>query len=117
LQKKSNIDVVVAGLSDSLLRNLVEEADIIVNASSMGQTGHVDLPIQQSWLRRGQFVFDIVYSPVETGLLRMAQAVGATAIDGLRMLVNQGACSFEIWTGRKAPLAAMHDAIRQKVCA
>jgi len=115
VQKRFNLDVTVAGLASASIKSFVEEADIIVNASSMGQHGHCDPPIQQRWLRQRQFVLDIVYSPIETKLLKIAQAAGATAIDGLRMLVNQGACSFEIWTGKSAPVAVMHDAVRQKV--
>lgn len=114
LQKKFKVDVAVAAPSSRLIKNFVEEADIVVNASSMGQNG-CDPPIQQNWLHRSQFVLDIVYRPIETRLLKIAQSAGATTIDGLHMLVNQGACSFEIWTGRRAPVAVMHDAVRQKM--
>jgi len=115
LQKKFEVDVAVIGLSSGLIKDFVDEADIIVNASSMGHGGLVDPPVKQIWLRPSQFVLDIVYNPIKTKLLRIAEEAGATTIDGLHMLVNQGACSFEIWTGKKAPVAAMHDAIRQKV--
>jgi shikimate dehydrogenase len=115
VQSKFRVNVEVAGLSDPLMKNFVKDADIVVNASSMGQNGCVDVPVQQDWFRQRQFVLDIVYQPIETKLLEIARAAGATTIDGLRMLVNQGACSFEIWTGRNAPIAAMHDAAHQKV--
>jgi shikimate dehydrogenase len=115
LQKRFKLEVAVAGLAGASIKRFVEEADIIVNASSMGQNGRFDPPVQRNWLRHGQFVLDIVYSPTQTKLLKIAQAAGATAVNGLRMLVNQGACSFEIWTGRSAPVAVMHDVVRQKV--
>jgi len=55
-------------------------------------------------------VFDIVYSPLETRLLREAREAGAHILGGLEMLVHQGAASFEIWTGRKAPIEVMRNA-------
>jgi shikimate dehydrogenase len=55
-------------------------------------------------------VSDIVYNPLETGLLREAKAAGARTINGLDMLVWQGALAFEKWTGRKAPFEIMRQA-------
>ncbi|MEX1275308.1 MAG: shikimate dehydrogenase, partial [Bacteroidota bacterium] len=51
-----------------------------------------------------QIVFDLIYTPLQTTLLRDAAAAGATAIGGLEMLLHQGARSFEIWTGQRMPL-------------
>jgi len=62
-------------------------------------------------LRRGQVVFDIVYNR-ETELLKAARQAGAVAIDGVMMLVYQGARSLEIWTGLKAPVHVMERAVR-----
>jgi len=56
-------------------------------------------------------VVDLVYQPEETPFLRMARAMGAKTVTGLTMLVYQGARSFEIWTGRPAPVAVMKQAI------
>jgi shikimate dehydrogenase len=53
---------------------------------------------------------DIVYSPVETKLAKEAKKAGARVISGVDMLIHQGAASFEIWTGRKAPLEVMRQA-------
>jgi shikimate dehydrogenase len=57
--------------------------------------------------RRGTVVFDMVYEPLRTPLLRDAEGAGCITIDGLQMLVAQGAAQFEAWTGRKAPAEAM----------
>jgi shikimate dehydrogenase len=62
-------------------------------------------------LHAGLVVFDMVYNPAETRLLRMARDVGARTLSGLAMLVWQGAASFELWTGRPAPVEAMKEAI------
>jgi shikimate dehydrogenase len=55
-------------------------------------------------------VVDLVYGPTETGLVEAAKAAGARTVDGLEILVRQGAASFEIWTGLEAPLATMRRA-------
>ena len=57
---------------------------------------------------------DIVYNPVETKLLIAAKEAGAKAINGVDMLIHQGAASFELWTGQKAPIEVMkHAALKQ----
>jgi len=114
LQKRFKLDITVASLAGESIKQFVEDADIIVNATSMGQNGRFDPPIRKNWFHQGQFVLDLVYRPVETVLLKVARSAGATAVNGLRMLVNQGACSFEIWTSRSAPVAVMHKAARQE---
>ena len=52
---------------------------------------------------KGQIVFDVVYNPVKTKLLRLAEQQGATIVTGLRMFVEQGAKSYELWTGEQMP--------------
>ncbi len=53
---------------------------------------------------------DIVYNPIETKLVKEAQAVGAKVVSGVEMLIYQGAASFEIWTGKPAPVEVMRHA-------
>jgi shikimate dehydrogenase len=98
-------------LSSESMRRHVESADIILNASSMGMGGNENVPVHKKWLRSDQCVFDIVYRPIRTLLLRNAVLAGARTIDGLDMLVSQGACSFSIWTGKKAPVSEMRRSI------
>jgi shikimate dehydrogenase len=64
-------------------------------------------PVPAELLKKGLIVFDIVYNPVKTRLLREAETAGAQTMNGLDMLVWQGALAFEKWTGRKAPLEVM----------
>jgi shikimate dehydrogenase len=111
LRMKFGIQANSVSLSSRSMRRHVESADIILNASSMGMAGNENVPIPKKWLRSDQCVFDIVYRPVRTMLLRNAVLAGARTIDGLDMLVSQGACSFSIWTGKKAPVAAMRQSI------
>jgi shikimate dehydrogenase len=58
-------------------------------------------------------VYDLVYNPPKTPLLRIAREAGANTIGGLPMLIYQGAASFKLWTGREAPLDIMFSAARQ----
>jgi shikimate dehydrogenase len=89
----------------------LENADILINATSVGMRPQdTSMPVDTSLLRSDLVVFDLVYEPLETRLLSEAKKKGATTVDGLAMLVFQGALSFEIWTGEKAPVEAMMKA-------
>jgi shikimate dehydrogenase len=83
-------------------------AAILINATPVGmepQSGKI--PIDPELLSRYQVVMDIVYRPLETRLLREARSAGCQVIDGLQMLIHQGAAQFELWTGRSAPVEVM----------
>jgi len=66
--------------------------------------------IKESFMK-GQIVFDIVYNPVKTKLLKLAESQGSTIITGLRMLVEQGAKSYELWCGEKMPVEKVYRAL------
>jgi len=90
----------------------IADADILINATSVGMHPDVDAtPVPAGLLRPGLAVFDIVYNPRRTRLLLEAEQKGATVIDGVRMLVHQGAEAFSIWTGRKPPVDVMVEAV------
>jgi len=81
--------------------------DAIINATPCGMTGiKQQLPLKESELN-ASLVFDLVYTPLETPLLKLAKARGLAVISGLEMFVQQGARQFEIWTGKPAPEAEM----------
>ncbi len=117
IQGISDCNVSYAPISSRLLKDSIVQADIILNASSMGMNGRNDLPLDSAWFRSDQCIFDIVYKPVQTRLLEVAALARATCVTGLDMLVNQGACSFELWTGRKPPIVEMRHAIAQRLLA
>jgi shikimate dehydrogenase len=94
----------------------LESADILVNCTSVGLDGG-DRTFEQLPLRREQLsdyscVVDLVYSPDETVLVRAARQRGVPVVDGLDLLVRQGALSFEQFTGRPAPVEVMREAVR-----
>jgi shikimate dehydrogenase len=100
--------LIALGLDDPELPTLVAGCDLLVNATSLGW--HPDeSPLPDPPLRRGALVYDMVYG--DTRLLREARARGATARDGLGMLVRQGALAFTRFTGREAPLDVMRAAL------
>jgi len=89
------------------------DVDIVINATPVGMSPHIEaLPTDLARLRT-RVVFDMVYHPYETRLLADARRRGLTAISGLEMLVAQGARQFEIWTGQSAPRALMEQAVLQ----
>jgi len=96
------------------LPDLLADADVLVNATSVGMEED-ESPVPADALHADLAVLDAVYAPLETRLLRDADAAGATTIDGAWMLLFQGVAAFELWTGRDAPIAAMDDALRAQL--
>lgn len=86
-------------------------ADIIINTTSVGMRQDDPLLIDPAWIREGQIVCDVIYSPLQTLLLQEAAKRGARVINGLGMLIHQGALSFEMWTGCPAPVDVMRKAV------
>ena len=98
-------------LSEENLARGLDGADILVNTTSVGMVPYVNqTPMPANLLNPNLVVCDIVYNPLETRLLKEAKAAGARTIDGLDMLVWQGALAFEKWTGQKAPFEIMKQA-------
>ena len=90
------------------LAKVLDKADVLVNATSVGMSPNVEaIPLDADLLRQGLTVYDVVYNPIKTRLLREAEAVKAKTIAGLDMLVWQGALAFEMWTGSGAPVGLM----------
>ncbi len=80
--------------------------DVIINATPVGMGNGKQSPLEEKELNT-KYVFDLVYVPAETRLIKMARAKGIQVIPGLEMFVQQGARQFEIWTGKPAPIAEM----------
>jgi 3-dehydroquinate dehydratase / shikimate dehydrogenase len=80
--------------------------DVIINATPVGMGANKQSPLEEKELNT-KYVFDLVYTPAETKLTKMAKAKNIQVIPGLEMFVQQGARQFEIWTGKPAPIADM----------
>lgn len=105
----------IAGSDRDGLRDSITVADLVVNATPAGMADHPGLPfdLDARWLGPGHLVSDLVYAPAVTPLLSEARDRGASASNGLGMLIHQAARQLELWTGRPAPLEAMSAAAVQ----
>jgi shikimate dehydrogenase len=114
LRRAHELATSVGGMGFCLcdLEKLVGQADIIINATSVGMRAGDARLFDGRLLKRRQAVFDIVYNR-DTRLLQDARAAGSVAIDGVMMLVYQGAKALEIWTGAKAPVDLMERTVRE----
>jgi shikimate dehydrogenase len=93
-----------------------QSGDVFINTTSVGmEPDRNGCVIPPKILPAFSAVMDIVYAPLETCLLREAKAAGCTTIDGLAMLLHQGAEQFRIWTGQPAPEAVMRTALEEEV--
>jgi shikimate dehydrogenase len=88
---------------------MAPRAQLLVNCTPVGMAGasQDESPVPAGVIRPEMLVFDLIYRPLETQLLRDARASGARVLGGLPMLVYQGAASFKIWTGQEAPIDIM----------
>ena len=104
------------GLTEENLRKELGDADVLINATPVGMRPMEDeMPVAEDNLHPNLVVFDLVYNPIETKLLRKARSIGAKTLNGLDMLIHQGAASFEIWTGVKAPINVMMKAAEEEL--
>lgn len=101
------------GYSAEDLRRCAREADLIVNTTTLGMSPRIDEmpPLSPESFRQGQWVYDLIYNPLETKLLQTARAAGARGMHGAGMLAHQGARALELWTGRKAPAELMKQTV------
>jgi shikimate dehydrogenase len=102
----------VSGGDWAALQQAVTGAELVVNATPHGMAGEEGLPfgVAPEWIKPGQFLADLIYAPATTPLLAAARRAGASASNGLGMLIHQAARQVELWTGRPAPLEAMSAA-------
>ena len=92
--------------------NMLEEARLVVNTTSLGMTGQPELRVPLDGLQPGTVVNDIVYAPLRTQLLETAAEMGCVTVDGLGMLLHQGVPGFERWFGQRP---VVDDALRAAV--
>lgn len=103
-------------LKHEALKNAVKEADILVNTTSVGMFPKPnETLVSKKLLHSKLFVFDLVYNPPQTRLMREAAEMGARAIGGIPMLVYQGAKAFKLWTGRNPPEELMFRTLKENL--
>lgn len=112
LPKKISADA----LSPEALEDNLMDSEVLINATSIGMKPNAnETPINPEWLRTNLAVMDIVYNPLETKLVKIAKEAGAKVVSGVEMLIYQGAASFEIWTGKSAPVQVMRKTVLDRL--
>lgn len=110
------IPVEACTMREDELRPRIEKAEVVINATSAGMVPKEEvIPLPSAWLHAGQWVYDLVYNPLETRFLQEARERGCRVISGLGMLLYQGATAFTLWTGKPAPVKAMEEALRKAI--
>ena len=117
LQK--NFQVPIEGIGDNntiAIESAIKSANLLINTTPIGMYPHKDeMPIDPSLLHPSLFVFDIIYNPIETKLLHIPRTKGCKTLNGIKMLVNQGAIAFEWWTGIRPDKKLMETAILEEI--
>jgi shikimate dehydrogenase len=106
------VSVEWSSLCGNHCHELMRKAQIVVNATPVGMAGKGGTPFPTEWLIPEQFVYDTIYTPAETQLLREARQRGCRVRNGIGMLVRQGAKAFHLWTGVAPDPMAMEATVR-----
>jgi shikimate dehydrogenase len=116
LSKQHGNRLKVGPLNGESLKEALSRATLVVNTTPVGMYPNVDESIiPRALLRSDLIVYDLVYRPPQTKLLKEAKEVGATTIPGYKMLLEQAAESFRIWTGLEPPKEAMLKALKMEL--
>jgi len=105
-----NFSLQVKGLklTQENLKNELKNADLLVNATSLGMYPNVDeTPVDKNLINQNLVVFDVVYNPLKTRFLKEAEEKGAKIVNGLSMFIYQAVEAFKIWTGMNPPVKTM----------
>ncbi len=108
LKNKRDINIESKKYNEIILKEEISNADILINATPIGMFPMMDIsPVSKKILHKDLFVFDLIYNPLETQLIKDSKEIGCQTLSGLDMLVNQGALAFEWWTKKKPNLELM----------
>jgi shikimate dehydrogenase len=114
-EAEPNIELAALPWEGGKLKQALSHCDLLINCTLLGMrysSTSDRSPLQRDLIPKEALVYDLVYNPIETPLLREAKKAGARTLEGLPMLIYQGAASFELWTGKKAPVGIMFKAAR-----
>ena len=112
IANKTNCNIELNSLEDkNILKRKIEESNLLINATSVGMKENFSLIEDKSFFRKDLIVSDIIYNPSKTKLLQIAEKEGCKIINGIGMLLYQGALSFELWTNEKMPVDYIKEII------
>jgi len=117
LEERTGVRARAVELDREVLREELRDARLLVDATPVGMHPNEDEPplVTAREMHEDLIVNDLVYNPPKTRLLEEAERAGATPVDGVGMLVHQGALAFEIWTGEEAPVDVMREAVLERL--
>lgn len=105
ISNKTNCKIELCSLEDkNILKRKIEESILLINATNVGMKENISLIEDKSFFRKDLIVSDIIYNPAKTKLLQIAEKEGCKIVNGIGMLLYQGALSFELWTDKKMPV-------------
>jgi len=107
------VEITANCIDGDAAREALEKCEIIVNATSVGMARQPGTAVPTEWLHEGQYVYDTIYTPAETELLKGAARRGCPTRGGLGMLARQGALAFKLWTGQTPDLERMEATLRR----
>jgi shikimate dehydrogenase len=114
IKTRLSIDIVGEALTINSLSRELTDTDLLINTTSVGMFPKIEETlVDRQLIKPNMVVFDIIYNPPETRFLKEAKASGAKVLNGINMLVNQGALSFKLWIGLKPPMDVMYRAINR----
>ncbi len=116
MHRKFTFNAEVAKLNEVSLKKTISSTDLLVNTTPIGMYPNLgESPVPKKLIQKDQIIYDIVYKPVKTKLIRYAEEAGATAIYGYEMLVEQAAKAFSLWTGSEPPKDNMKRIVLQRL--
>jgi shikimate dehydrogenase len=116
LARKTDVKVTGALLDDKTLAARLADSQVLIHCTPIGMHPKTkESVVPQALLHRDLAVMDIVYNPIKTKLLSDAERRGLTTVSGVEMFVNQAVIQFELWTGKKAPRAAMRAVVLEHI--
>ncbi len=114
LNERTGVKTFANGISNNTLKKFCSSSDILINASPIGMYPKInETPVAKEFLHKDLFVFDVVYNPLETKLLKDANEIGCKTLGGLDMLVNQGFLAFEWWTEKTPKKELMRNTVKK----
>ncbi len=111
LSKHTDSEAIALKKDSKAVKEMILNSDVLINATPCGMKPSDPKVVEPDFLHKGLFVYDIIYNPRTTTLLRDARNKGGVTANGMGMLLNQGALSFNIWTGKRAPVHVMKKAL------
>ena len=103
-------------VNEKSLEEQLQDIDILIQCTPVGMYPKInDTPVPKKLLRNSLVVFDVIYTPLKTRLLREAEEKGCVVVSGIDMFIYQAALQFELWTGKTAPIKVMRETLLRKL--